>query len=188
MDKNLLKERIDEVKNNLITNSKDAHWTKNAIDELLSLKGQLEHEPTLLYVPTKDIEKQAEGETFTMAITKDGKAIYHTYGGYTVVADASYSALFDTIYNLIDYMNGTVELDEETSEILKGDTIATSYILSMPIFVMGDFEYKVQLFDNLVGYLNKSVSEVEQELQEETPKENREFKDAAIALETLKSE
>lgn len=187
-DKKELREKLDELKNLIKTNSKDAHYAETLISDLLSVHGQLKHEPTLLYVPTKDIEKQAEGETFTMAITKDGKAIYHTYGGYTVVADASYSALFDTIYNLIDYMNGTVELDEETSEILKGDTIATSYILSMPIFVMGDFEYKVQLFDNLVGYLNKKVAEAEQELQEETPQENREFKDAALALETLKSE
>lgn len=187
-DKKELREKLDELKNLIKTNSKDAHYAETLISDLLSVYGQLKHEPTLVHVPLKDIEKEADGETFIMATTKDGKAIYHTRGGYTVIADSNYSSLFYTIYNLIDYINGSVELDEETSEILKGDTIATSYILSMPIFVMDDFEYKVQLFDNLVGYLNNKVAESEQELQEETPQENREFKDAALALETLKSE
>lgn len=188
MDKNELKDKLEEVKNLIKTNSKDAHYAETLISELLSVHGQLKHEPTLVHVPLKDIEKEADGETFIMATTKDGKAIYHTRGGYTVIADSNYSSLFYTIYNLIDYINGTVELDEETSEILKGDTIATSYILSLPIFVMDDFEYKVQLFDNLVGYLNKKVAEAEQELQEETPEENREFQNAVEALETLKAE
>lgn len=187
-DKKELREKLDELKNLIKTNSKDAHYAETLISDLLSVHGQLKHEPTLVHVPLKDIEKEADGETFIMATTKDGKAIYHTRGGYTVIADSNYSSLFYTIYNLIDYINGSVELDEETSEILKGDTIATSYILSMPIFVMDDFEYKVQLFDNLVGYLNKKVAEAEQELQEETPEENREFQNAVDALNTLKSE
>lgn len=188
MDKNELKDKLEEIKNLIKTNSKDAHYAETLISELLSVHGQLKHEPTLVHVPLKDIEKEADGETFIMATTKDGKAIYHTRGGYTVIADSNYSSLFYTIYNLIDYINGSVELDEETSEILKGDTIATSYILSLPIFVMDDFEYKVQLFDNLVGYLNKKVADAEQELQEETPEENREFQNAVEALETLKAE
>lgn len=187
-DKKELREKLDELKNLIKTNSKDAHYAETLISDLLSVHGQLKHEPTLVHVPLKDIEKEADGETFIMATTKDGKAIYHTRGGYTVIADSNYSSLFYTIYNLIDYINGSVELDEETSEILKGDTIATSYILSMPIFVMDDFEYKVQLFDNLVGYLNKKVADTEQELQEETPEENREFQNAVEALETLKAE
>lgn len=188
MDKQKLRTRLEEIQNNIKTNSKDADYAETLLNELLSTHGQLKHEPTLVHVPLKDIEKEADGETFVMATTKDGKAIYHTRGGYTVIADSNYSSLYYTIYNLIDYINGTVELDEETAEILKGDTIATSYILSMPIFVMDDFEYKVQLFDNLVGYLNKKVANAEQELQEETPEENREFQNAVEALETLKAE
>ena len=187
-DKKELREKLDELKNLIKTNSKDAHYAETLISDLLSVHGQLKHEPTLVHVPLKDIEKEADGETFIMATTKDGKAIYHTRGGYTVIADSNYSSLFYTIYNLIDYINGTVELDEETKGILEADTIATSYILNIPMYVMDDFEYKASLFENVLHYLTKRIEDAEQELQEETPEENREFQNAVEALETLKAE
>lgn len=188
MDKNELKDKLEEIKNLIKTNSKDAHYAETLISELLSVHGQLKHEPTLVHVPLKDIEKEADGETFVMATTKDGKAIYHTRGGYTIVADSSYSSLFYTIYNLIDYINGTVELDEETKNILEADTIATSYILNIPMYVMDDFEYKASLFENVLHYLTKRIEDADKELQDETPEENREFQDAVVALNTLKGE
>lgn len=188
MDKNELKDKLEEIKNLIKTNSKDAHYAETLISELLSIHGQLKHEPTLVHVPLKDIEKEADGETFVMATTKDGKAIYHTLGGYTVIADSNYSSLFYTIYNLIDYINGTVELDEETKSILEADTIATSYILNIPMYVMDDFEYKASLFENVLQYLTKRIEDADKELQEETPEENREFQDAVEALNILKSE
>ena len=188
MDKNELKAKLDEVKNLIKTNSKDAHYTETLISELLSVHGQLKHEPTLVHVPLTDIDKEADGETFVMATTKDGKAIYHTRGGYTVIADSNYSSLFYTIYNLIDYMNGNVELDEETKNILEADTIATSYILNIPLYVMDDFEYKASLFENVLHYLTKRVEDAEKELQDETPDENREFQNAVEALNALQGE
>lgn len=188
MDKNELTTKLEEVKNLIKTNSKDAHYAETLISELLSVHGQLKHEPTLVHVPLKDIEKEADGETFVMATTKDGKAIYHTRGGYTIVADSTYSSLFYTIYNLIDYINGTVELDEETKNILEADTIATSYILNIPMYVMDDFEYKASLFENVLHYLTKRVEEAEKELQDETPDENREFQNAVEALNALQGE
>lgn len=187
-NKKELKEKLEEIKNLIKTNSKDAHYAETLISDLLSTHGQLKHEPTLVNVPIKDIEKQSEGETFTMAITKDGKAIYHTRGGYTIVADSSYSSLFYTIYNLIDYMNGEVELDEEQKSIMSGDLIATSYILNIPMYAMGDFEYKVHLFNDVYEYLKKAIEDAEEELQDETPEANAQFKDAVEALETLKGE
>jgi hypothetical protein len=188
MDKNELKTKLEEVKNLIKTNSKDADYAETLLNELLSTHGQLKHEPTLVNVPLKDIEKEADGETFVMATTKDGKAIYHTRGGYTVIADSNYSSLFYTIYNLIDYINGTVELDEETKNILEADTIATSYILNIPMYVMDDFEYKASLFENVLNYLTKRVEESEKELQDETPDENREFQNAVEALNALQGE
>ena len=187
-NKKELGEKLEEIKNLIKTNSKDAHYADTLISDLLSVHGQLKHEPTLVNVPIKDIEKQSEGETFTMAITKDGKAIYHTRGGYTVVADSNYSSLFYTIYNLIDYMNDEVELDEEQKSILSGDLIATSYILNIPMYAMGDFDYKVHLFNDIYEYLSKAIVEAEENLQDETPEENKQFQDAIEALETLKGE
>ena len=48
MDKKILKERLDDLVNQIKTNSKDAHFAKKLIDDLLSVKGQMMVEPTEL--------------------------------------------------------------------------------------------------------------------------------------------
>ena len=51
MDKEVLKERLNEVKNQLRTNAKDVHFFDKLIDEALSLKGQMDVEPMFAYLP-----------------------------------------------------------------------------------------------------------------------------------------
>lgn len=187
-NKDELREKLEEIKNLIKTNSKDAHYADTLISDLLSVHGQLKHEPTLVHIPLSSIEKECDGETFTMAITKDGKAVYHTRGGYTVIADASYTSLFDTMYHLIDYINGTVQLDDELKSIMDGDVVATSYVLNIPLYAMGDYEFKVDLFNKTYDYLTKAIAEAESELKDETYQENIEFREAVEALQNLKNE
>jgi hypothetical protein len=188
MDKQKLRTKLEEIQNNIKANSKDADYAETLLNELLSTHGQLKHEPTLVHIPLSSIEKKCEGDTFTMSITKDGKAVYHTRGGYTVIADATYTSLFDTIYHLIDYINGAVKLDDELKVIMDGDVVATSYVLNIPLYAMGDYEFKVDLFNKTYEYLTKAILDAESELQDETYKENIEFKEAVEALQNLKNE
>lgn len=181
-----LRNKLEEIKLSLMSQSNDSSETKSLIDELLSVHYKLNHEDTLIHIPMSSIEKECDGETFTMAITKDGKAIYHTRGGYTVIADEKYSSLFDTIYNLIDYINGVVELDDEMKTIMDGDVISTSYVLNIPIYAMGDYSFKVDLFNRTFEYLEKALDEASAELQDETYQENREFQEAIEALQDLR--
>lgn len=192
MDKNLLKERLDEVKNNLITNSKDAHWAKNAIDELLSLKGQLEHEPTLVYLPVKDVENKLEGGTFEMSIMKDGTAVYHTYGGLTVVAKPNLTSLAGTIAEYVGSQEYVSTLNEEEKELFDLDLSAFGYIMSLPMFAFSNKEFTYSIASNIVEFLRKSADELlDEELHEETSEDvemNERFKDASLALEEMKEE
>lgn len=192
MDKNVLKERLDEVKNNLITNSKDAHWAKNAIDELLSLKGQLEHEPTLVYLPVKDVENKLEGGTFEMSIMKDGTAVYHTYGGLTVVAKPNLTSLAGTIAEYVGSQEYVATLNEEEKELFDLDLSAFGYIMSLPMFAFSNKEFTYSIASNIVEFLRKSADELlNEELHEETSEDvemNERFKDASLALEEMKEE
>lgn len=192
MDKNVLKERLDEVKNNLITNSKDAHWAKNAIDELLSLKGQLEHEPTLVYLPVKDVENKLEGGTFEMSIMKDGTAVYHTYGGLTVVATPNLTSLAGTIAEYVGSQEYVATLNEEEKELFDLDLSAFGYIMSLPMFAFSNKEFTYSIASNIVEFLRKSADELlNEELHEETSEDiemNERFKDASLALEEMKEE
>lgn len=192
MDKNVLKERLDEVKNNLITNSKDAHWAKNAIDELLSLKGQLEHEPTLVYLPVKDVENKLEGGTFEMSIMKDGTAVYHTYGGLTVVAKPNLTSLAGTIAEYVGSQEYVATLNEEEKELFDLDLSAFGYIMSLPMFAFSNKEFTYSIASNIVEFLRKSADELlNEDLHEETEEDidmNERFKDASLALEEMKEE
>ena len=192
MDKNVLKERLEEVKNNLITNSKDAHWAKNAIDELLSLKGQLEHEPTLVYLPVKDVENKLEGGTFEMSIMKDGTAVYHTYGGLTVVAKPNLTSLAGTIAEYVGSQEYVATLNEEEKELFDLDLSAFGYIMSLPMFAFSNKEFTYSIASNIVEFLRKSADELlNEELHEETSEDiemNERFKDASLALEEMKEE
>lgn len=190
MDKQVLKERFEEVKNNILANSKDAHWAKNAIDELVSLKGQLDHEPTIVYLPLKDVEKTFKGETFEMSIMKDGTAVYHTYGGYTVVANPNLTSLAGIIEEYVD--SQSYKLDDEEKEALELDLSAFGYIMSLPTFAFSDMAFKYDIAGNIVEFLREKTEELLNEpLADETADDvesNEAFKDATMALEELNDE
>lgn len=190
--KKVLKERFDEVKNQLLANSKDAHWAKNAIDELVSLKGQLDHEPTIVYLPTKDVEKQFKGETYEMSIMKDGTAVYHTYGGYTVVAKPNLTSLAGTIEEYVNSQDYVLELNEEEKENLQLSLSAFSYIMSLPTFAFSDLGFTYDIAGNIVSFLReKSEVLLNEELKGETKEDilaNEQFRTAFEAVQEIQND
>lgn len=187
MDKKELKNKLEELKKQIKANSKDAHYADTLISEFMSVHGQLKHEPILIHIPLDSIAEETDGGNFTMAITKDGKAIYHVRGGYDLIVDGSYHSLFETIQASIDFMNGKVELDEDGKEIMENDILATTYLLNLPLIAMSDYEFKYKMTNEIIKYLNSEVEKaVNAELQEETLEENRAFQEAVEGLENVK--
>lgn len=192
MGKLSLKKELDEVKNLIISNSKDAHWAKNAIDDLLSLKGQLDNEPTIVYTPISKIERTVKGDTFELHEMKDGTAIYHVYGGYTVVVDARMSSLNMAIKDYIDLMSDSSNLSEENRTNFELSLSAFGYIMSCPMFAFTSEEFTFDLASKIVEFLRESSeSLLNEELKDETSEDvdlNNRFKDATMALEELKED
>lgn len=194
MEKKELKERLEKIKENIKSNSKDSLWSEKMLAEYKSVLGQLNHEPTLAHVPLKDIEKKLDGDEFEAAIMKDGSCVYRMRGGYTLIAPVGAASLCGAIRNIVESQEIEKELkDEDDAEAFKFGLTADTLCLGIPFFVFGDIELKYSIVDILIKYFERMENEVinNAELKEETEQdviENEEFREAAIALENIKEQ
>lgn len=190
MGKEELKSKLKELQAQFKANSKDAHFAQTLWDEIMSVKGQLDVEPSLVHIAIDDIVSELEGDTFTMAVTKNGDAVYHVKGGYTIIADGCRMvSLAETIKGYIEHKNIVETLDEADRELYDLDLSATSYVLNVPMFAFSDPELKYDIATICIQHLRKVYDEaMNAPLQDETPEENKAFEDATLALETLKDE
>lgn len=177
MDKQQLKEELKNIRAKIKANSKDAHFADTLLDELISVKGQIDVEPTLVYLPMKDIEKQVEGETFIMAMMKNGDAVYHVKGGYTIVADgARMYSLAQTIKNYIVESDSVNDMDEEQKEMFDLDMSATTYVMNVPMYAFSDQDLKYDIASMCIKWLRESYEEaMNAELQDEDKGKDAEF-------------
>lgn len=190
MDKETLKTKLDEVKAKIKVNSKDAHFADMLVEELLSLKGQLGIEPTLVHIPTADIVSSLKGKTFEMSVTKHGDAIYHVYGGYTIVADgARMKSLAHAIADYVVNDDLAKNLDDSEREMYELDMSATAHVLNIPMMAFADRDLKFELASKIINWMRSKYDEaLEQPLQDETPEQNATFEAATKALEEVKAD
>lgn len=185
MDKKELKERLDGVKKQLRTNAKDVHFFDKLIDEALSLKGQMGVEPLAL-----DCGKEVDewkGETFRITLTDKG-VLYHEYGGYSVFVTPNNEALYDVLTDLVVNRDEYAELEGEQKENFESLLTIVAYNLSLPRISFLSREFPQEIAIKTMEFLHGMYEELmNKELQEETPEEDAEFKEATLALEELKA-
>lgn len=184
-----IRKKIDEVKNLIKANSKNAHHAEKLIDELLSLDREKRHEATLVHIPMDNVSKTFKGDTFELCYTKQGEAVYRTFGGYTIICSSMFNALNATIENAIDYLNGEIqeELTDEQKQLIEDDITATSWVLNLPLHACSDLEFKYDLTNKFIEFIAKLKEKINKdELQEETYEEDAQFKEAMIGMENVK--
>lgn len=181
-----LHEKIRSLKKQIETNSKDAHFAKVLVDELLSTKAQLCIEPIELNVGKKVDE--FKGETFTIVKTDRG-CLYHEYGGYNIFVTPNQTALYTTLVDYVDNKDTYFELKGEEKEIFELNMSAIAYCLSVPKFCFSDVEFTYDIATKVIQFLTKSYEKaMEEPLQEETIEEDEQFKEATLGLENIKEE
>lgn len=186
MEKNKLEEKIRTLKKQIETNSKDAHFAKELVDELLSAKAQLCVEPIELNVGKKIDE--FIGETFTIVKTDRG-CLYHEYGGYNIFVTPNQTALYTTLVDYVDNKDTYFELEGEEKEIFELNMSAIAYCLSVPKFCFADIDFTYEIASKVIQYLTESYKKaMEAPLQEETIEEDEQFKEATLGLENIKEE
>lgn len=184
MDKKVLKERLDELVRQIKLNSKDAHFADKLIGDLLSVKGQMGIEPIAL-----DCGKEVDewrGETFRITLTDKG-VLYHEYGGYSVFVTPNNVALYDVLSDLVVNKEEYAELEGESKENFESLLTIIAYNVSLPRVSFLDKDYPQEIALKTMEFLRKMYDDLmNKELQDETPKEDAEFKEATLALEDLK--
>ena len=183
MDKKDLKKDLADIKAKIKANS--------TIAELLSIKGQIDHEPTIVHIPLSDVDDKLEGETFAIYSLKSGDVAYHLKGGYTLIASNRFFSLNDALRGYVANQHIIdTELNAEDKELYENDLWASTYLLNLPTIAFSDLEFKYKIVNRIIEYLEELQKKllVDAELQDETPTENKEFEDATMALENLKSE
>lgn len=187
MDKKILKEKLTEVKNQLRTNAKDTHFFDKLIEEALSLKGQIGVDALACGFPQSEIVDTIEEDTYRLIEGVNASA-YQTKGGFTVVAQ-NHLGLGQLFAHIVQDKEEALSLDGEYKENYDSFVTALAYTLNIPLLAATDQEFMFHMATETVKYLQKQVAKAEaMELQEETPKENAEFEEATLALETLKEE
>lgn len=191
MDKKELKSQLDEVKAKIKTNSKDAHFAESLISDLLSIKGQMMIEPTRVHIEECDVEETFRGETFEMYRTKKGEAVFHTFGGLTVIADPRLISLNGTISTIVNATReGAMDdlTDEEREQFIL-DVSATAHLLNLPAFVFSNLDFKYEMARKALEFIRTTYEQaMEAPLQEEKPEEDRIFEDGVKAAEAVAKE
>lgn len=183
MEKKELKERLNEVKNQLRTNAKDVHFFDKLFDDALSLKGQLSIEPVALDCG-KELDEWA-GETFRITLTNKG-VLYHEYGGYSVFVTPNNTALYEVLADLVTNKEEYAKLEGEHAENFLSLVQIITYNLSIPRLAFLDFDFARDISIKAVEFIKEAYEKLmEQPLKEETIEEDRVFKESAVAFETL---
>lgn len=185
MERSELKEKLSELKKKIKANSKEAKFATQLVEELLLTQRMIDKEPLHTYDLGAEIDR-LEGQTFYIAKHEKG-ALYHVYNSYDLVVQPSQLALYDTLVSLVENKEANAKLVGEEKENFENYMSVVSYVLSTPAYALSDAELSAEIATVIVKHLNKVYEKLmNQPLQEETPKEDQEFKEATLAVEEVK--
>lgn len=175
MEKKELKTKIDEVVNQIKTNSKDAKFAASLIDKLLSLKGQLDVEPMRFCIPEKDVIKEYDNDSIRFVRCK-GYIAFQAKGGLYLIVSPRMSGLYQHLEVVLDMKDKYDELTEEQKKTYDFLYLATTQILQLGIFATCDDEFFFGIAEDIVKRLQTMTEKaLNTELQDETYKEDAEF-------------
>ena len=178
IDKNALKQKLEETKAKIKSNSKDAHFADSLISDLLSIKGQLEHVPSLEFIPLEAVEDEFGHGPFYIAKLNDNRMLYKVYGGYTIICDVRMRALYETIGGLLNIYNDQSVLDGADDGDTKLALEALGFILSAPMYACADEELAMKIATAVVEYIGKNQGDsLNAELQSDDRETNTDMRD-----------
>ena len=185
MERSELKEKLSELKKKIKANSKETKFATQLVEELLLTQRMIDKEPLHTYDLGAEIDR-LEGQTFYIAKHEKG-ALYHVYNSYDLVVQPSQLALYDTLVSLVENKEANAKLVGEEKENFENYMSIVSYVLSVPAYALGDGKLSAEIATLVVKHMNETFKKLmNQPLQEETPKEDQEFKEATLAVEEVK--
>lgn len=138
-----------------------------------------------------DCGKAIEGKVFrgdTFELTKTNKGIlYHSFSGYSIFVTQNNISLYETLDDLIENQETYNQLTGKEREDFDLNLSAIVYVINIPLFAFSSAELTFDLATKVIQFLQKTYDEaMNAPLQEETVREDQEFKDAVLGLENIK--
>lgn len=175
MEKKELKRQIDEVVKKIKSNSKDAHFAKELTDELLSLKGQYDVEPTRVCVEDKDVIKEYDFDNLRFLRCKNC-VVFQDKGGFTSVISPRMVALYTHINVLLDMKDRYDTLTDDEKNVYERLYTATIWVLNTPVFATCSDKMFFGIAADVINYFKEFVEEAKNApLKDEEAEEDAKF-------------
>ena len=180
---------IENTINQIKTNSKDAKFADKLIDKLLSLKGQYDVEPTILYVPEKNVIKEYDNDNLRIVKCKDC-IIWQQKGGHIVVVYPTMRAEYEFLEGMLDLKDNYDKLSDDMKAAYDGAYFGYSILSQLPTIMVTNDKWFARASILASWGLARFVKEqLDEPLQEETTIENAEFETKMeVANELLKED
>lgn len=180
-----LHQKLKEVKNKIVANSKDAHFAESLISELVGLQKQTDIEPTEVIIPLADIEKSYDFETTKLSKTRTGKFVFEAKGGMYTIVEMRMRSLYELCEHIFEYLENPSD-DKELDDMEGALRDATLYSLQTPILCSLDqrmlYEVTTKMIESFSEYATGIASQDLKPETEEDIKANNEFIDSAKAV------
>lgn len=164
---------------------KDAVFADHLIDDLLSLKGQLSIEPTLVHIPLVNVIKEYDFEHFKIIKTLNGIVFKMT--GYEQIIRPTCRTLYGQLDSLLGLKDRYDTLTLEEKDIYDTLFQATATILMNPAICFRDDDYWI----DIVTFITKRQNELFEKLlstplQPEDAEKDDKFMEEVKDLEDFK--
>lgn len=127
-----------------------------------------------------------ESNTFYLAEHEYG-VLYHVYNSMDLIIRPNQTSAYETLVDLVRNHEEWNQKTGEEKEMIETYISAVAYVLGLPLIAFVDGEFLFKTATSVIELLQKLQKDMENSvLQEETPKENEEFKEATLALERIK--
>lgn len=157
------------------------------MDKILSAKGQLSIEPTLVFVPIADVIKEYDYGHFKLIRTK--KNIVFHMAGMDMVIPPMMQTLYGQLNWLLDQKDNLMLLNDEQKEIYDALFGATMAILQASGIAFSNEEYYIDIATYITSKQNELFEKLlNEDLQPEDPVADEEFNRTVEFAEQLKEE
>jgi hypothetical protein len=174
-------QKINDLKGQIVANSKDAEWAKKMLSELTSLQKQNDVESVELIVPTKDvIETYKLGESLDVIKTKKGFLVKTKSLDYAFYSGIGSGGVYAMINNYCQILEQYDSLSEEEKDTASQFLTAISVIMQTPIFASISDLALFKIANNCIEVANEEGQRILEEATkfeetEDDHKKNAEF-------------
>lgn len=183
-EKRKTENKIKEVEAQILSNSKDAHFAKNLIQQLAGFY-QMDK---LIDVPLKDVKESIDFGACAIHKVKDGY-VFVAKGGMETHVSLRMQSICTMLQTLFDLHNKEGKTDDDNA-LFDAFSSAIQYTFQAPIFSSLDekalFQNATAILNSYTEFCTENYTNAEAKNETENDyKENAEAEAAAKALETL---